>query len=90
MNPRVSAVIANNDYTLILTFTNQETRRFDIKPYLHYPAFAPLNEVSFFMLAKVDHGTVVWPQNLDFDPDRLFIESTSLENSIIDSSLRSE
>jgi hypothetical protein len=75
MNPRVSTVTANNDYTLTLTFANQETRHFDIKPYLHYPAFSPLNDVNFFMQAKAEHGTVVWPQNLDFDPDRLFLES---------------
>ena len=75
MNPRVSTVTANNNFTLNLIFANQEQRIFDIKPYLDYPAFAALNDLDFFLLAKAEHGTVVWPDNLDFDPDRLFLES---------------
>ena len=34
MNPRVVEVIANDDYTLTLKFTNGEVRIFDAKPYL--------------------------------------------------------
>lgn len=75
MNPRISAVMANDDHSLLLTFTNGEMRLFDITPYLSYPAFEPLRQIAFFKLAKPGHGTVTWPQNIDFDPDTLYLES---------------
>ena len=75
MNPRITAVTAHDDHTLLLTFTNGEIRHFDIAPYLGYPAFEPLRQVVFFKLAKASHGTVTWPKEIDFDPDTLYLES---------------
>jgi len=74
MNPRIAAVTAHDDHTLLLTFTNGEMRRFDITPYLGYPAFEPLRQVAFFKLAQASHGTVTWPKEIDFDPDTLYLE----------------
>ncbi|MDP1634345.1 MAG: DUF2442 domain-containing protein [Gallionellaceae bacterium] len=74
MNPRINSVAANDDYTLLLTFTNGEIRHFDMVPYLGYPAFEPLREIVFFKLARASHGTVTWPKEIDFDPDTLYIE----------------
>ena len=74
MNPRITAVTAQNDYALLLTFTNGERRLFDMTPYLGYPAFEPLRQVAFFKLARVSHGTVAWPNEIDFDPDTLYLE----------------
>jgi hypothetical protein len=75
MNPRVSAVAARDNFALLLTFNNGEVRHFEMTPYLGYPAFEPLRQVSFFKLARASHGTVAWPQNIDFDPDTLYLES---------------
>ena len=75
MNPRPTQVIAHADHSLTLTFTNGEIRRFDLAPYLRYPCFEPLKKTGFFLLAHCDHGTVAWPQNIDFDPDTLYLES---------------
>jgi len=46
-------------------------------PYLGYPAFEPLRQVAFFKLARVSHGTVTWPNEIDFDPDTLYLEGRS-------------
>ena len=75
MNPRITAVAARDNYTLLLTFTNGEIRYFDITPYLGYPAFEPLRQITFFKLARASHGTVAWPREIDFDPDTLYLES---------------
>ncbi len=75
MNPRITEVSPHADHTLTLTFANGEIRRFDLAPYLHYPCFAPLKQTAFFLLARCDHGTVAWPQNIDFEPDTLYLES---------------
>ncbi len=79
MNPRIAAVAAHDDHTLLLTFANGETRRFDMTPYLGYPAFEPLRQLSFFKLARAGHGTVTWPSEIDFDPDTLYLEGVPVE-----------
>lgn len=79
MNPRVSQAECQPDHSLVLTFTNGEKRRFDIRPYLDFPVFQPLREVAYFLRGRADHGTVVWPDQVDFCPDTLYLESQSLE-----------
>ena len=46
MHPRVVAVTAQDDHTLLLTTTNGEIRHFDMTPYLGYPVFEPLRQVE--------------------------------------------
>jgi len=75
MNPRVQKLIAQDDYTLILTFTNGEIRCFDMSPYLQYTVFQPLRNIAFFKLARPAHGTVEWPGEIDFAPDTLYLDS---------------
>jgi Protein of unknown function (DUF2442) len=69
---RVSTVVADSDYQLTLIFTNQERRRFDMRPYLELPVFQPLKNPGFFALASVDYGTVVWPGEIDMAPETLY------------------
>ena len=75
MSPRITTVIAHDDYALLLTFANGEIRHFDMTPYLGYQAFEPLRQVAFFKLARASHGTVTWPKEIDFDPGTLYLES---------------
>ena len=79
MNPRITAVTALDDYTLHLTFSNGEIRHFDMTPYLGYPAFEPLRQAAFFKLARASHGTVIWPKEIDFDPDTLYLEGRTVQ-----------
>ncbi|MBC8492991.1 MAG: DUF2442 domain-containing protein, partial [Chloroflexi bacterium] len=48
MNPRVKAAKSHPDYTLTLTFTNGEVKRFDVKPYLNIGIFQELRDLSVF------------------------------------------
>lgn len=75
MNPRVTTVIPLDGFALLLTFTNSEQRRMDVRPYLDYPVFERLRDPEFFALVQVDHGTVSWPGGIDLDPDSAFLES---------------
>lgn len=79
MNPRVVGVVAQKNHVLLISFSNGERRCFDLSPYLHYPVFQPLKNAAFFELATAAHGTVSWPQEIDFDPDTLYLESTPAE-----------
>ena len=74
---RVTAVTPTEDHQLILTFTNGERRIFDARPLLVMPAFKPLANKSFFQTVKVAYGSVEWPQNIDYCPDTLYLESVA-------------
>ena len=75
MNPRVKNALPLENFRLRLTFANGEQRIFNVSPYLAYPAFKRLGNPAFFSLAHAEHGTVVWPDNIDFCPDTLYMES---------------
>lgn len=81
MNPRVTKAECQPDHSIVLTFNNGEIRRFDIRPYLDYPVFQPLRDVSYFLRGHAHHGTVVWPHEEDFCPDTLYLESNALERA---------
>ena len=78
MNPRVSEVKPNLDYTLTLTFTNGEVRVFDVKPYLDKGIFRELKEKSIFNSVRPFLGSVQWQNGQDFCPDTLYLESKLL------------
>ena len=82
-NPRVVAVVANDDYTLTLTFTNGEVKLYDMKPWLNKenPSdyLLQLKNKGYFSCARVNHGTVEWPNEQDICPDTLYEGSVSIE-----------
>lgn len=79
MNPRVAEVTTLEGCRLRLVFSIGERRIFDASPYLVYPAFRKLTNAVFFAMARPEHGTVVWPENIDFCPDTLYVESVKEE-----------
>ena len=81
MNPRVKQVTSNNDYTLLLKFTNGELRKFDMKPYLDIGIFAELKELKLFKTAKATLGTVSWKNGQDLCPDTFYLESIPMQKS---------
>ena len=72
MNPRVKAVIPNSDFTISITFTNNEIRHFDVKPYLNFGIFQALQDKSIFNSVKSFMGSVQWEGGQDFCPDTLY------------------
>jgi hypothetical protein len=68
----VNSVVAVPDFGLVLTFNSGERRRFDMRPYLHYPVFRRLENQGYFSLARVDYGTVTWPGDIDIAPETLY------------------
>ncbi len=78
MNPRVKAVKANPDFTLILVFTNDEVRRFDVRPYLDRGIFRSLRDPGVFNSVRAVMGSVQWQGGQDFCPDTLYLESVAI------------
>ena len=75
MNPRIKDVKPNDDYTLILTFTNDEVKIFDLKPYLDTGIFKELREKSKFNSVRPFLGSIQWQTGQDLCPDTLYLES---------------
>jgi hypothetical protein len=75
MNPRVTKVIAADNYHLELTFTNGETKIFDVKPFLNTGLFVELRDKEVFESVLCTLGSIQWKNGLDLCPDTLYEES---------------
>lgn len=75
MSPRVKVVTPNSDFTLILTFTNGEVRRFDVKPYWDKGIFQALKDPANFNSVRPFMVSIQWNGGQDFCPDTLYLES---------------
>ncbi len=79
MNPRAKKVVYGNPYNLIVNFTNGEVKLLDLQPYLNYPIYETLQNESFCRKVKIENEIVFWNNEIDLDPDRLYLESKNLE-----------
>ena len=80
MFPRIAKVRHIQDYRLELTFSNGVQAELDFKNRIvgRGGVFKPLEDIELFRQVRVDHeiGTLVWPNDVDFDPDVLYSEAT--------------
>jgi len=76
MSPRVVKVESLANSQLRLFFDNGEVRVFDVLPYLEKGIFKELQAPHYFERVKPFFGSVQWPNEQDFGPDTLFLEST--------------
>jgi hypothetical protein len=79
MNPRVVNVKPESNYMLLLSFTNGEVRRFDVKPYLDKGIFRALKDERMFNSVKPFIGTIQWANEADLCPDTLYLDSVATE-----------
>lgn len=75
MNPRVKAVRPNPDFTITITFSNGEVRRFDVRPFLTRGIFKELRDQGLFSTVRPFLGSVQWKGGQDFCPDTLYLDS---------------
>lgn len=74
-SPNVKEAKTLDDHKLLLTFANDEVKVFDMKPYLHYPVFKPLNDLKEFNNFIIEDGTIEWKCGADLSQDTFYIES---------------
>lgn len=75
MNPRVINVKPEQDYCLLLSFSNGEVKKFDVKPYLSIGIFKELQDLQVFNSVKLFLGSIQWANGADLCPDTLYLES---------------
>ncbi|MEK7307201.1 MAG: DUF2442 domain-containing protein [Nitrospirota bacterium] len=70
-----------SDHRLLLVFSNDEQRIFDVKPYLNRGIFSQLQSDAIFNTAHISFDTVEWNNGADLDPELLYAESIQVTGS---------
>lgn len=79
---KVTDVKVPADYRLELSFNTGETRVFDVGPYLDKGIFTELRDPSYFRSVRLAFGSIAWPNEQDFGPESLYVESRAEAGSI--------
>ena len=75
IRPKAIKVIPQPDYCLLVTFSNNEDRLFDVKPYLDHPAYKELKIPTLFKTVKPAGLSIEWLHGQDICPDELYYNS---------------
>jgi len=79
-SPNVKEAKTLADHKLLIKFSNDEEKVFDMKPYLHYPIFKPLEDLKEFNDFMIEDGTIEWKCGADLSQDTFYIESSPVNN----------
>ena len=79
---KVTEVRVLADYQLELSFNTGETRVFDVGPYLDKGIFTELRDPSYFRSVRLAFGSIAWPNEQDFGPESLYVESRAVAELI--------
>lgn len=66
------------DYRLKVTLSNGKQGIFDVKPYLDRGVFTELKDTNYFKRARIEFGTITWPNEQDFSPETIEIRMEPL------------
>jgi hypothetical protein len=77
MNPTVKYVKPQDNYLLLLTFSNGEEKILDIKPYLEKGIFSELKDLSLFNSVHLDGLSIEWDNEAALSPDTVYLESVT-------------
>jgi hypothetical protein len=75
MKIELKDVKPSSEYTLLLFFSNGETRKLDMKPFLDLGIFKELKDIELFNTAKKSFDTIQWDNDADLDPDIIYEKS---------------
>ncbi|HYR74707.1 MAG TPA: DUF2442 domain-containing protein [Pyrinomonadaceae bacterium] len=78
---KITAVTANDDFSLDLQFNDGSVKRFDVKPYLDYLVFRELKDLKCFKQVDLAFGTVQWPNEQDISPETLYLEGLPISGN---------
>ncbi|WP_373534360.1 DUF2442 domain-containing protein [Microcoleus sp.] len=83
---RIVSAKAIYNNTLMVNFTNLETRKYDISKLLDNPMFAPLRNPGFFRNFRVEPGGygLVWNEEIDLSEYELWHNGISLTDEEIE------
>ncbi|MBI4962559.1 MAG: DUF2442 domain-containing protein [Desulfomonile tiedjei] len=62
-----------SDYRIKVTLSNGKEGVFDVTPYLDRGIFKELKDYDYFKRARIEFGTITWPNEQDFSPETIEI-----------------
>ncbi len=70
---RVKKIKYTFGYSFLIVFDDDTQATVDFSDYLKKgPIFAPLQNLTFFQQAKIEGGTIAWPNGADIAPETLY------------------
>ena len=79
--PRIQYVKTMDDHTLLVTFTNNEKKKYDVTSLLQTEMFAPLKNPAFFKNVHVEEGgyAVSWNADIDISEYEIWKNGTAID-----------
>ena len=74
MMPEVIAFEILPEYRIKVTLADGRQGVFDAKPYLDRGIFKELKDYNYFRRARIECGTITWPNEQDFSPETIAIK----------------
>jgi hypothetical protein len=74
MIPDVTEFEILADHEIKVTLSNGKKGIFDVKPYLDRGIFTELKNYNYFKRARIEFGTLTWPNEQDFSPETIEIK----------------
>jgi hypothetical protein len=69
----VTKIEYRSDYSYLVVFDDNTRAVIDFADYLERgPVFAPLRDPEFFRQARIEGGTIAWPNGADIAPETLY------------------
>lgn len=66
----VNSITYRRDYVYLVSFDDGVSGEVDFSDVVDFgPIFAPLKELSYFRQARIEGGTITWPNGADVAPE---------------------
>ena len=76
----ITNVVANDDYTIIITYNNGVKKLYDIKPFMKIKWFKRLENLTEFKKVQFDNDHIFWDDMTDLCGDTCYIYGLTLRS----------
>lgn len=78
--PTIKSVDTVENHTLVVRFSNNEKRKYDVTPLLNKTMFSPLKNPAFFKNVRIDTGgyALIWNEDIDISEYEIWCNGTPI------------